>query len=457
MGDGGFWHNGLSTSVGNAVYNKHDGVIMVVDNFYAAATGGAGHPVVARRQPEPQDQEQDRGRGARHRRHLGPADRPHLRCRAHARYAFKAALTSSGESGPKVIVASSECMLNKQRRVKPLFAKAVKEGKRMVRERFGVDEDVCTGDHACIRLSGCPSLSVKHLDDPLRDDPVATIDKSCVGLRQLRRGGGGGRVVPVLLPRRRDPQPRTALIAALARRARRPSSAVPAAPARRRGEKSPSRWSAALNSSELLERPALRPPLASEKPIAIALVAMGGQGGGVVSDWLIALGEAQGFVVQATSVPGVAQRTGATIYYVEIARKACGWTRAPILVADAERRATSTSCSRPNSWKPGRSMLRGLVTPDRTTLIASTHRAYAVGEKETPGDGIADPNLVVEAAGVAAETRDRVRHAAGRGGQRGRDLRVAVRRARGRGGAAVPALRLRGGRSRAAARAWARA
>jgi indolepyruvate ferredoxin oxidoreductase alpha subunit len=72
-------------------------------------------------------------------------------------------------------------MLNKQRRVKPLFDRAVKTGERAVRDRFGVDEDICTGDHACIRLSGCPSLSVKHLDDPLRDDPVAAIDNSCVG------------------------------------------------------------------------------------------------------------------------------------------------------------------------------------------------------------------------------------------------------------------------------------
>lgn len=71
-------------------------------------------------------------------------------------------------------------MLNRQRREKPLFAKAVKQGERVVRQRFGVDEDVCTGDHACIRLSGCPSLSVKHTSDPLKDEPVAAIDNSCV-------------------------------------------------------------------------------------------------------------------------------------------------------------------------------------------------------------------------------------------------------------------------------------
>jgi indolepyruvate ferredoxin oxidoreductase alpha subunit len=72
-------------------------------------------------------------------------------------------------------------MLNKQRREKPLVEQATRRGERVVKQRFGVDEDICTGDHACIRLSGCPSLSVKHSADPLKDDPVATIDNSCVG------------------------------------------------------------------------------------------------------------------------------------------------------------------------------------------------------------------------------------------------------------------------------------
>jgi len=72
-------------------------------------------------------------------------------------------------------------MLNRQRRVKPLMRKAIKEGQRVVRERFGVDPDTCTGDHSCIRLSGCPSLTVKDNPDPLRTDPVAHVDNSCVG------------------------------------------------------------------------------------------------------------------------------------------------------------------------------------------------------------------------------------------------------------------------------------
>ncbi|CDZ53933.1 indolepyruvate ferredoxin oxidoreductase subunit alpha [Neorhizobium galegae] len=179
MGDGGFWHNGLATSVGNAVFNKQDGVILVVDNFYSAATGG--QDILSSRAINPNRKTNNsivnavKGIGATWVRQI---DRTYDV--AKMRDTLKEALTSK-EKGPKIIVASSECMLNKQRRVKPQFNQAVKDGKRMVKERFGVDEDICTGDHACIRLSGCPSLSVKHTDDPLKDDPVAAIDNSCVG------------------------------------------------------------------------------------------------------------------------------------------------------------------------------------------------------------------------------------------------------------------------------------
>ncbi len=179
MGDGGFWHNGLASSVGNAVFNKQDGVILVVDNFYSAATGGqdimSSRALNPRRKTNNSIVDAVRGIGATWVRQI---DRTYDV--AKLRDTFRDALTTK-DKGPKIIVASSECMLNKQRRIRPQFLKAVSEGKRMVKQRFGVDEDICTGDHACIRLSGCPSLSVKHSDDPLKDDPVAAIDNSCVG------------------------------------------------------------------------------------------------------------------------------------------------------------------------------------------------------------------------------------------------------------------------------------
>ncbi|MGO4403966.1 thiamine pyrophosphate-dependent enzyme [Bosea sp. RAF48] len=179
LGDGGFWHNGLTSSVGNAVFNKQDQVILIVDNFYSAATGGqdilSSRATSDTRSTKHSIVQAVKGIGAGWVRQI---ERTYDVGRM--RDTLKEALTST-EPGPKVIVASSECMLNRQRREKPLFNRAVKDGRRMVKERFGVDEDVCTGDHACIRLSGCPSLSVKETDDPLRDDPVASIDNSCVG------------------------------------------------------------------------------------------------------------------------------------------------------------------------------------------------------------------------------------------------------------------------------------
>ena len=179
IGDGGFWHNGLSSSFTNMSFNKSDGVAIVVDNFYSAATGGqdvmssrAENATKSTRNPISKAL---KGIGINWVREVN-----HTYDVGHMRDVLREALTTK-TPGPKVIVASSECMLNKQRREKPLVQKAIKEGRRVDIPRFGVDEDICTGDHACIRLSGCPSLSLKRLDDPLRDDPVAAIDQSCVG------------------------------------------------------------------------------------------------------------------------------------------------------------------------------------------------------------------------------------------------------------------------------------
>lgn len=179
LGDGGFWHNGLTSSIGNAVFNDNDGVTVIVDNYYSAATGGqdilssrADNISKSTQHPIKQAVE---GIGVKWVRQI---DRTYDVEKMRA--TLKEALTTK-QSGPKVIIASSECMLNKQRREKPLIKQALSDGKRMLRTRFGIDEDVCTGDHACIRLSGCPSLTLKTLDDPLRDDPVASIDQSCVG------------------------------------------------------------------------------------------------------------------------------------------------------------------------------------------------------------------------------------------------------------------------------------
>ena len=179
MGDGGFWHNGLTSGVGNAVFNQTDNVLIIVDNNYTAATGGqdimsssGGNPL---RKTGNSIEKAVRGVGVTWVKTI-----TNTYGIAAMRDVLKEALTTPVK-GPKVVIAQSECMLNKQRRVRPLMHRLAKEGKRVVRERFGVDHDTCTGDHSCIRLSGCPSLTVKSNPDPLRKDPVATVLDSCVG------------------------------------------------------------------------------------------------------------------------------------------------------------------------------------------------------------------------------------------------------------------------------------
>jgi indolepyruvate ferredoxin oxidoreductase, alpha subunit len=179
VGDGGFWHNGLASSVGNAVFNKSDNVLIVVDNGYAAATGGQDVPSSAAdnrmRATRNPIERAVRGVGVKWVRTLTRTYDV-----ARMRDTLKEALTTAVK-GPKVIIAQSECMLNKQRRVRPLMRKRLEAGERVVRERFGVDPDTCTGDHSCIRLSGCPSLTLAPNPDPLRREPVTKVINSCVG------------------------------------------------------------------------------------------------------------------------------------------------------------------------------------------------------------------------------------------------------------------------------------
>jgi indolepyruvate ferredoxin oxidoreductase alpha subunit len=179
MGDGGFWHNGLTSGVGNAVFNENDQVLVVVDNDYAAATGGqdilSSHAEKPDRSTQHPIEKAARGVGVEWARTIDDTYEV-----GDVKDAFMEAFTTE-EKGPKLLVMQSECQLNRQRRVKPEVRKALKDGKRVVRERFGVDPETCTGDHACIRISGCPSLSIAPNPDPMRTDPVATVLNSCVG------------------------------------------------------------------------------------------------------------------------------------------------------------------------------------------------------------------------------------------------------------------------------------
>ncbi len=178
MGDGGFWHNGLTSGIGNAVFNEHDGVTIIVDNGYSAATGGQWIPSSEMDSPRRTGRlsigDAVRGVGVRWVRSLNTYDMQQtLRILREA--------MSTGEKGPKVIVAQGECQLNRQRRIRPLLNRMRKAGKRVARKHYGVDADTCTGDHSCIRLSGCPSLTVKPNPDLLRRAPVAAVNQDCTG------------------------------------------------------------------------------------------------------------------------------------------------------------------------------------------------------------------------------------------------------------------------------------
>ena len=179
MGDGGFWHNGLTSGVGNAVFNENDQLLVIVDNDYSAATGGqdvlSSQSTAPRRSTKHPIEKAVRGIGIKWSRTMTNTYKVDQ-----MRDLFKEALTSR-EKGPKVIVAQSECTLNRMRREKPAKVKAIKEGKRVVNERFGVDPETCTGDKSCIRISGCPSLTITENPDPMRTDPIATVISSCVG------------------------------------------------------------------------------------------------------------------------------------------------------------------------------------------------------------------------------------------------------------------------------------
>jgi indolepyruvate ferredoxin oxidoreductase beta subunit len=127
-----------------------------------------------------------------------------------------------------------------------------------------------------------------------------------------------------------------------------------------------------------------------ERPLTIAILAIGGQGGGVLADWLVELAEHNGWYVQATSVPGVAQRTGATIYYLEMVPFS---GRVPVLAMMPAPGDVDVVVAA-ELMEAGRAIQRGLVSPDRTTLIASSHRALGILEKTAPGDGISNSRAV---------------------------------------------------------------
>ena len=188
MGDGGFWHNGLLTGVQSALFNGDDAVLLIFKNGYTSATGT--QDIISTPGKDVRTQAMDKlasltasnltiedtltGLGVQWMRTV------HSYRVAVMRDVVKEALTTP-YSGLKVIIAEGECQLERQRRIRPWLASLLAQGERVMRVKYGVDEDVCNGDHACIRLSACPTLTLKDNPDPLKVDPVATVIDGCVG------------------------------------------------------------------------------------------------------------------------------------------------------------------------------------------------------------------------------------------------------------------------------------
>ena len=188
MGDGGFWHNGLLTGVQSSLFNGDDTVLLIFKNGYTSATGT--QDILSTPADAAKRAAAEKGQSLAHANQTIEAALRGLGVQwlrtvhtyevARMRQTLEEAM-STPFTGLKVIVAEGECQLERQRRLKPWLAERKASGARVQRVKYGVDEDVCTGDHACMRLSGCPTLTLKDNPDPLRADPVATVLDGCVG------------------------------------------------------------------------------------------------------------------------------------------------------------------------------------------------------------------------------------------------------------------------------------
>ncbi len=404
MGDGGFWHNGLITGVTSNLFNKGDGVLIVMQNGYASATGQQYLPSSsASRLGAPPGMDIETTLRA-----LGVTWMRKVRTYGVAKMvvALKDAMRTA-ERGLKVIIADGECQLARQRRVRAEDAEKLKRGARVVKTRFGVDDEICTGDHSCIRLSGCPSLTVKPNPDPLRTDPVATVIESCVGCGLCGEVAHAAVLCPSFYRAEvvRNPNAWDRMLYAFRMRVISLLSGARAtgSPPPLRGR---DREGGATRAPVFASTPLPTPPPQggreqtesgreiigrnrgdAERPITLLIAALGGEGGGVLTSWIVSAAELQGFPVQSTSIPGVAQRTGATTYYIEFMPVQAREGAAPPVLALAPGIGDVDVMMASELMEAGRAVAAGFVTRDRTLAIASTSRFLVMNEKIAMGDG----------------------------------------------------------------------
>ena len=401
MGDGGFWHNGLITGVASNMFNKGDGVLIVMQNGYASATGQQYLPSSnANRSGTPTGISIEKTV-----RSLGVTWLRTVRTYSVSKMVttLKEAMRTA-ERGLKVIIADGECMLARQRRLRVENSEKLKRGERVVTTRFGVDDEICTGDHSCIRLSGCPSLTVKPNPDPLRTDPVATVIESCVGCGLCGEVAHAAVLCPSFYRTDVISNPnwwdralhrlRSAVIGWM--RGGGDESNSPLTLRAKSGAGGSREGGQSQVSSQPIPPSIQQQAVQAARPMTILIAALGGEGGGVLTDWIVAAAAAQDFPVQSTSIPGVAQRTGATTYHIELLPQAAPGGRRPILalapgIGDVDLVVAS------ELMEAGRAVAGGYVTADRTTTIASTSRSYLVVEKMAMAEGRYDQQRLIEA------------------------------------------------------------
>lgn len=193
MGDGGFWHNGLITGVTNAHWNGHDAVLILIENGYASATGQQHVPSTGStpwgRPVNVSIESALRGIGVDWIRRVNAYEVEKTLS------VLRAALDARGDR-LRVVISDEECMLARQRRERVERTRAEEAGQTVTYTRYGVDADVCTGDHACIRLSGCPSLTLCAATDPLKDGPTACVDENCLACGLCGEAAHAARLCP---------------------------------------------------------------------------------------------------------------------------------------------------------------------------------------------------------------------------------------------------------------------
>jgi ferredoxin len=365
MGDGGFWHNGLLTGVQSALFNGDDAVLLIFKNGYTSATGTQeiistpedAKDAPATRAQQPRPHQPDHRVGAEGPGRAVDAHREHLRSGADARDAdrrlhqrlqrpegdHRRGRMPAGTPAPHQAVDRQSLL---------------KKGERVVRVKYGVDEDVCNGDHACIRLSGCPTLTIKDNPDPLKVDPVATVIDGCVGCGLCGANAHAATLCPSFYRAEvvQNPKWHERLLQLLPQR-RRPRAAT--------GMKN--------------------------QPITLLICALGGEGGGVLTEWLVDIALHAGYAAQATSIPGVAQRTGATTYYLEVFPvpiAELGGKR-PVFSLNPVPGALDAMVSS-ELLETARQIGNGMTSPDRTLVITSSARTLTTQERMQMGDGRAD-------------------------------------------------------------------